>query len=178
MIFCPPLYRLLVLAAAGMIPLAGAEAQTSLEYQVKAAYLTKFAPFIEWPDGVFASASAPVTICILGADPFDGTIDRTAGSDGTGRPLAIRRIASAEAANGCQIVYSQDAEVGTLATMTGKPVVTVTESGPSAHGIISFVMVDNHVRFDIDDDAAARNGIRISSKLLELAHSVTRRRGG
>ena len=43
--------------------------------------------------------------------------------------------------------------------------------------MISFVMLDNHVRFDIDDAAARKDGIRISSKLLELAHKVTRRAG-
>jgi hypothetical protein len=53
-----------------------------------------------------------------------------------------------------------------------RPVVTVTDSGISAHGIINFVVVDNHVRFDIDEAAADAIGIKISSKLLELAHAV------
>jgi hypothetical protein len=58
-----------------------------------------------------------------------------------------------------------------------RPVMTVTDSGMRAHGIISFVVIDNHVRFDIDDDAARRVGLSISSKLLTLAHAV-RHRGG
>jgi hypothetical protein len=169
--------RLALCAAACLLALSPARADISLEYAVKAAYLTKFVPFIEWPDNVFASASTPVTICILGADPFGGTIDKTAGGGGGLRPLAIRRIASADAANGCQLVYAGDVGTTTLDALAGKPVVTVTDSGIPAHGVISFVMVDNHVRFDIDDAAAAKNGIRISSKLLELAHAVTRRSG-
>ena len=59
--------------------------------------------------------------------------------------------------------------------MRGKPVVTVTDSGLPGRGLISFVMQDNHVRFDIDAAAAEKNGIRISSKLLDLARTVTRR---
>jgi YfiR/HmsC-like len=51
----------------------------------------------------------------------------------------------------------------------------VTDSTLQAHGIISFVMQDNHVRFDIDDAGAETSGLRISSKLLELAHNVSRR---
>jgi hypothetical protein len=173
---------LFVLCAVGLSAPAAVRAQPSLEYAVKAAYLTKFAPFIEWPDGVMVSPSAPVTICILGADPFGALIDRTASS--AGRPITIRRIASAGAADGCHLVYAGDAAA--LDTLSGKPVVTVTDaaadagiaaSAPAAHGVISFVTVDNHVRFDIDDAQAARNGIRISSKLLELAHVVIRRRG-
>lgn len=155
-----PLYRLLILAA-GLIPFWPAQADTPLEYAVKAAYLTKFAPFIEWPESVFASAAAPVNICILGADPFGATIDKAASGAG-GRPLAIRRISAATAADGCQIVYTNDPQAGSLDALQSKPVVTVTDSGLPQVGVISFVMLDNHVRFDIDDAAAARDGIRIS----------------
>jgi hypothetical protein len=167
----------LAACAAGLLALAPARADTPLEYAVKAAYLTKFVPFIDWPDTVFASADAPVTICILGADPFGTTLEKAAGGGGGGRPLTIRRIAAPEAAAGCQIVYAGDPQAGSLDVLAGQPVVTVTDSGMPAHGIISFVMLDNHVRFDIDDAAAAKGGIRISSKLLELAHTVTRRSG-
>jgi hypothetical protein len=41
-----------------------------------------------------------------------------------------------------------------------------------AHGVISFVVIANHVRFDIDNAAAEDAGLRISSKLLSLAHAV------
>jgi hypothetical protein len=120
-----------------------------------------------------------VTICVLGRDPFGDALDKAAGGGaGAGRPLAVRRIANVEAADGCQIVYAANPEASVLNALAGKPVVTVTDSGMPARGIISFVTLDNHVRFDIDDAAAARNGIRISSKLLELAHSVTRRGSG
>ncbi|HWY61463.1 MAG TPA: YfiR family protein [Rhizomicrobium sp.] len=172
------LHRLAIFSA-GLLAFSPAHAQTSLEYAVKAAYLTKFAPFVDWPDTAFASASAPVTICILGTDPFGDAIDKAAARSaaGNGRPLAIRRISSADAANGCHIVFDGDPGVGSLDSLSGKPVVTVTDSTAPAHGVIRFVTLDNHVRFDIDDAAAARSGIRISSKLLELAHSVTRRSG-
>jgi hypothetical protein len=167
----------LAFCVAGMLALSPARADISLEYAVKAAYLAKFVPFIEWPDRVFASPAAPVTICILGADPFGDNLDKTAASGGTGRAVTVRRIDSMVSADGCQMIYAGAAGPGTFDILAGKPVVTVTDSGLVAHGVISFVMVDNHVRFDIDDAAAAKSGIRISSKLLELAHSVNRRSG-
>jgi hypothetical protein len=64
---------------------------------------------------------------------------------------------------------------GTLDSVKDKPVVTVTDSGLKARGVISFLIDANHVRFDIDNGAAARNGIVISSKLLSLAHAVKQR---
>jgi hypothetical protein len=163
-----------VLTLAALAFAAPAESQASLEYAVKAAYLTKFAPFIDWPDGVFASPSAPVTICILGNDPFGATLDKAAATGGGGRPVAIRRLASNDPAEDCQIVFTGDADTA-IDGLRGKPVVTVTDSTVPARGIISFVMQDNHVRFDIDDAGAETNGLHISSKLLELAHSVSRR---
>jgi hypothetical protein len=61
-----------------------------------------------------------------------------------------------------------------LAAVQGLPVLTVTDSvsEPAAKGMINFVVADNRVRFEIDNDAALRAGIVISSKLLNLAISA------
>ncbi len=59
-----------------------------------------------------------------------------------------------------------------IEVLRGKPVVTVTDSDVKARGVVSFAIVDNHVRFDIDDAAAAQSGLAISSKLLGLARTV------
>jgi hypothetical protein len=157
-------------------------AQDPLEYTVKAAYLTKFVPFINWPEQQLA-AGAPITICIVGEDPFGLSLDKAAAAAGAGgRPLVIRRIATTDTAETqilakCQIAYAGDplTSLDVIDALKGKPVVTVTDSGMRARGVISFVMQDNHVRFDIDDAAAEKSGIHFSSKLLELARAVNRR---
>jgi hypothetical protein len=162
-----------------MVPVALARADASLEYAVKAAYLPKFIPFITWPETAFASSTAPVTICVLGNDPFGGKLQETAGAARSGdRLIVVRRLAAPDPNASCHLLFlSGDAAVaeGTLDAMKGKPVVTVTDSGLKAHGVISFLTEANHVRFDIDDAAAAQNGLVISSKLLGLAHAVKQR---
>ena len=52
---------------------------------------------------------------------------------------------------------------------------TVTDNAtdPAATGIINFLIVDDHVRFDINNSTAAAGGLTISSKLLSLAVHVT-----
>ncbi len=67
-------------------------AADSLEYAVKAAYLVKFIPFIDWPDGVFASPDQPVTICVLGDDPFGGKLDAAAGQKSGERAVAVKHL--------------------------------------------------------------------------------------
>jgi hypothetical protein len=170
---------LLAGAALGCMAFIPARADTSLEYAVKAAYLPKFVPFITWPDAAFASPSQAVTICVLGADPFGGKLEEaTGGARSGGRAVVVRRLAAPDPEASCQVLFlSGDAAAaeGTLDAMKGKPVVTVTDSGLKAHGVISFLIEANHVRFDIDDAAAAQDGLVISSKLLGLAHAVKQR---
>ena len=164
---------LLALAATGV---AGpqAQAQSSLEYEVKAAYLVKFAPFIEWPSTAFSSATEPLIICVVGNDPFGPLLDRAAAGARDGdRPVTIRRLTAPDAS--CQILFAGgDAQAveSELAAVKDRPVVTVTDSGIPAHGIISFAVIGDHVRFDIDEAEADSVSIRISSKLLDLAHAV------
>lgn len=154
------------------LPARGAAAQASLEYAVKAAYLVKFAPFIAWPDSAFASPTAPLIICITGDDPFGGDLDRAAANQRDGdHPVQLRRLAAPDPA--CQILFVAGPQTdAALAAVKDKPVLTVTDSGSGAKGIISFVTANNHIRFDIDEASADAVGIKISSKLLDLAHAV------
>jgi len=170
--------RLCACLGVTLLATAASQAQPSVEYAVKAAYLAKFAPFIEWPQSAFAGPTAPLTICILGADPFGAELDKAlAGQKDGEHPLVVRRLTAPDAVVGCQILFTRDDELAelTLTDMKTQPVVTVTDSGMRAHGIISFVVIANHVRFDIDNAAAEAVGLGISSKLLGLAHAVRQR---
>jgi hypothetical protein len=59
----------------------------------------------------------------------------------------------------------------------GSGALTVTDGRPagSPTGIINFILKDARVRFEIDDEMAAQNGLYISSALLGLAVTVKRR---
>jgi hypothetical protein len=159
----------------------GARADPPLEYAVKAAYLPKFIPFITWPESAFAAPNAPFTICLLGADRFQGRLEQAAAGARSGdHPIQVRHLAGPDPSANCQMIFmSAGTELalvqGTLDAMRGQPVVTVTDSGLKERGVISFVIQDNHVRFDIDDALAAQAGLSISSKLLGLAHAVRQR---
>lgn len=150
--------------------------QASLEYSVKANYLVRFAAFVEWPRRAFANDRSPVVICVAGRDPFDGALDRAARAQTAhGRPLAVRRPATAETAAGCHILYVGQGGEG-LAPDGPRAILLVTDApAPVERGMIHFVISDGRVRFHIDLQAASRSGLSISSRLLNLALSV---RGG
>ncbi len=152
-------------------------AGVALDREIKGTFLYKFAPFVTWPDSAFAAPNAPLVICILGdpglADSLQGAI---AGQHDGNRPLVIRAVSRASA--DCQVLYvpGQDASsaAAAMAAAKGRPVLTVTDLPVDAagHGVICFVIDQGHVRFDIDNAAAAENGLTLSSKLLGLARVV------
>ncbi|MBW8303910.1 MAG: YfiR family protein, partial [Brevundimonas sp.] len=150
--------------------------QTSLEYSVKANYLVRFAAFVEWPARSYADNRSPVVICVVGRDPFDGALDRAARAQTAyGRPLAVRRPGTAEAAAGCHILYVGRGG-GSMVPDGQRAILLVTDAAVSSdRGMIHFVVEADRVRFHIDLQAASRSQLSISSRLLNLALSV---RGG
>ena len=179
----------LSLALAGLlwsqarVPTRTAPDGSSLEYQVKAAYLLNFTRYVDWPTGAFEAPGVPMTICVLGRDPFGSVLDATVrGKVTQGRPLSVRRIQTARGASACHLVFvSQETwrnRGELLDSLRTKGLLTVGESDQFAQqgGVIGFVIQDETVRFVVNADARDQAGLRISSRMLSLAAAVYGRR--
>jgi hypothetical protein len=156
--------------------LGGAAREPSLEYAVKATYLYKFESFIEWPPQAMAPPPPPLMLCVIGDDPFGGLLESVMGDQTLDRrPVEIRRLGAMPMDGGCHIAYFTNP--GGLAGARGRPILTVTDGAvdPANKGIINFMILDQQVRFEIDEAAAAANGLVISSKLLILAANAKQR---
>jgi hypothetical protein len=169
----------LLLAGAAALPALGQAAGNPLERAVKATYLYKFGPFVTWPQTVFASSDSPVNLCVAGEDPFGRILEEAVASQTiNGRPILLRRLPRVDRHSGCHILFASGSPAQSaseaLSAVRGTPVLTFTDAarGTVAKGIIHFVVQDNRVRFEIDEYAAAENGIAISSRVLSLAISV------
>lgn len=164
-----------------LIMLPGAVKADPLEYAVKAAYLTKFGIYVEWPGATFSSPDSPINLCITGDDPFGPALDKAASNQHIGtRTIAIRRLKTVTREAGCQILYIGSTDPSyiqkAVEAIHGSPVLTVTDAGPAmAMGVINFVIQDNRVRFNVDETAAAQNDLTLSAKLLSLALNVKAR---
>ncbi len=157
----------------------GGADQAPTEYQVKAAFLYNFARFVEWPPRAFARATAPLGVCVLGEDPFGEALDRAVlGKSLSDRTLMVRRGKRLQELGGCEILFISASERGRLPEILDElraaPVLTVGESESFAArgGGVQFTLEDNHVHFIINVDATERAGLKVSSKLLSLAHVV------
>lgn len=158
-----------------------AQAQIA-EYAVKAAFLYKFGFFVEWPDSAFPSPTSPINLCIVGTDPFGKSLDTVvAGEQVNGHNVVVHRLKTVGPNPACHILYASGSEEQSKAQiielLRGSNVLIVSDGAKykSGSGIINFVIADNRVRFDIDEEAAAQNGLLISSKLMSLALNVKRR---
>lgn len=172
---------LAALAMACALP-SPAAAQDSLEYTVKAAYISKLGNFVGWPASAVEASGEPFDVCVVGDDPFGAKLDETVrGQRIDDRPIVVRRLASVTRDSGCEVAYVGGSEAqpvaAALEAMRGANVLTITDAAQQsgAVGIVHFVIKDDRVRFDIDDQAASENGLTISSELLKLALSVKRR---
>jgi hypothetical protein len=163
-------------------PCAAADAP-SLEIPIKATFLEKFGDFIAWPSGAFDRADGAILICVYGSDPFAKLADKLInGQKSAGHVISVQSVQSAEESGLCHVLYFGGGDPQTvtniLRSLRGKPILTVTDerNGTEPRGIIHFLLEENHVRFAIDDERAAANGLGISSKLLGIATSVTPRK--
>jgi hypothetical protein len=169
---------LFAVVAAGLSA-RNAQAQTELdEYDVKAAYILNFARFVEWPPDVLA-ASAPLTIAVVGNDPFRGSLENVLrGSSANGHAIRVRYLHWNDNLSQCQIIFISASEEPhlpqILRNLGNAGVLTVSDVDRFSlrGGVIEFLMVGNRVRFDINRTPAVAARLTISSRLLHVARAV------
>jgi hypothetical protein len=170
---------LIVLLVSGAPRVARAQS-VGEEYQVKAAFLYHFAQLVDWPDGALNAVDLSLNLCIFGDEPrrqeLQGTLEgKTIGA----RVLHVRLVNQPQETRVCNIFFlSRDETVrqaAILRSLRGMPVLTVGESSNflSQDGMIRFHFDKEKIRFDINLEAAESAHLKISSRLLLLATSVT-----
>ena len=180
---CPLRGRELPLAVALMLGLApaapGQLEPPSPEHQAKAAYLLNFTRYVEWPSGAFSAPDTPLTICILGQDPFGEVLDQSIlGRRSQGHPVTVRRLQPNEVAAGCHLAFLTDAtwfrRKRLIIGLTLQGILTVGDSERFVQygGGIGFVTSNETVRFVVNMHAMERAGLKVSSRMLTLAMSL------
>ncbi len=151
-----------------------ARAEVASEYDVKAAFLYNFTKFVEWPPSALTERG-DFQLCVLGEDPFGRSLEVVADEKVAGRRITLLRTPKLAEPAGCQILFISRSERARmhqiLQDLQNAPVLTVADTGGFLDhgGIINFVLEGSKVRFEINQEAAERAGIKISSKLLQLA---------
>jgi hypothetical protein len=150
---------------------------------VKAAYLFRFAQYVEWPQPL--PADTAFVIGITGAEDVAVHLERLAhGLSVNGRPVKVRRLTQAQELDGVHILFvgakAFSRTRSLRARAIGKPILLVTEdvSGLDGGAVINFIEVERNLRFEISLNAADRSGLKVDSALLSVAMRVERRPQG
>src|SRR5262249_19435281 len=147
--------------------------------QAKANMLWNIAKFVEWP-GLPEDKSSPLVFTILGEDELAAELAGLLSSRTVnGRPVFVRFARRPQDAKGSQILYLAATESqlvsSALAAVDSSAVLTVSDApGFAAHGgMVGFATEGEHVRFEVNRAQAERGGLKLSAKLLSLAHLVS-----
>ena len=167
---------LLVFALGYGLPVAHtpANANSTLEYQVKAAFIYNFIAFTHWPE----SMGGTINLCVYGEDHFGSEIDKLQNRSVDKRNIKVMRLDNPKKLTDCQVIFfskpvSNDLS-GILSSLNNQPILTLADN-PAAvpQGIIiNMNLVNDKIVFDINLGAARKSGLDISSKLLQLAAKV------
>lgn len=162
-----------------------AQASKPSASQVQAAYLYNFGKFIKWPPDVAANQSGSFTICVLDQDPFGNTLKSAlTGESVGGKPVAVKRLARAQDAAGCHILFIDSEQGkdlrGILAALDDSSILTVSDMPDFSKrgGMIQFVFDGDRVRFEINLGSAEKSHLVLASELLKVAATVLPARPG
>ncbi len=173
----PPWQRALLLFGSWLAFILPCQAQSPIEYQLKAAFIYNFVKFVDWPPQAFTNATAPYVIGVLGDNAFGDDLEHAITNKIiNGRKLVFTTFRSAREVTNCQVLFISWSErrhfVEILSILQGRSILTISENSDNFivdGGMIEFVMDDQRVRFLINNDAAKKAGLTISSDLLNLA---------
>ncbi len=161
---------LLLLLFAGSI-----HAQVS-EYEYKAAFIERFTRFVEWPNNI---ESDTFKIAVIGKNPFNTSLDKL--FDGTKiknqnvEIIYTDKIEDLAKVNLVFISSSEKKRLKEILAFTNKyPILTISDSrGFCAKGVhINMYADDNYIRYEINQDAIEKSGLKVSSLLFASAKIV------
>lgn len=172
------LARILFIIALVFISLPATANEVSREYMIKAAFIYNFTKFIVWPQQDSNSNVDSFNVCILGDNRLSAASSTIQGKLVHGKILQIKYIKNVEKKAECEIIFfaisNTERLKKALESMKGMSILSVGDSRDFIDngGIIGLFENNNKVRFDINQLAANESGLKINSRLLELANRV------
>lgn len=154
--------------------------QAATESTVKAAFLYKFAGYVEWPSTAFPAPETPLVIGVVNSDDVAGELERLVpGRNINGHPVLVKRVRD-ENIRGVHVLFVGRAAGNAQAMIRagqqqGALVVTETEKGLEQGSAINFVPVEDRIGFDVSLDSGEKAGLRISARMLPVARKVVPR---
>ena len=152
------------------------------EYDVKAAYIYNFIKFINWPSG-YIESKKHIVIGVYKNQRFGDILEHLLENKKVkGKMWEIRFIYTVDDIKGCDVLFVSSATASETIDIIKKtknsPVLTIGNNIKNFcqyGGIINFTPKGDSKRFEINNNAAKKHKLRISSKLLALARIINKK---
>jgi hypothetical protein len=143
------------------------------EAMLKALFIYNFSKYIEWPQ---SKLNENFIIGVYGQTDVLKELEQISKSkQAKGLPIVVKQIDDVAQTSTCNIVFIAHNEIGTLKEIDSQNkengVLIVTEDGGSnVKGFaINIIEQQQKVRFELNEAAARKAGLKISSELILLA---------
>ena len=174
--------RLFLLALVALLPWAAAYGQTNVTpEEVKAAFLLRFAGFVEWP--AQARTDQQLVIGVVDAGDVEAELRRYAELCAAGQRPVVRSVETPADLAGVHIFFIGGREPARLsrwiAAARSLPILLVTDApdGLERGSMINFITTDR-VQFEAATETATRAGLRLNPRLLSVATRVKKGEAG
>nr|WP_315488366.1 YfiR family protein [uncultured Rhodoferax sp.] len=169
-----------VLGALGWYSSPHAQGLSAEEYKLKAAFIYNFTQYVEWPATAFASPSAPFVVCVAGTNPFGEHLKALESRSYKTHAISVAFPKTIAEARNCHILYADDLRGTNFGrdpwkALADSPLLTVSSTSEATEaGIgIGFVIQSGRLRWALNLGATRQAQLKVSSKLIEIAASVT-----
>jgi hypothetical protein len=141
--------------------------------KAQAMFIFNFSRLTEWPASY---RTGPFIIGVIGTSPVADELEiYTKGKKVGIQDIQINRFKTVQEINNCHIVFipfARSKQMGEIvATLEGKSTLIITEKGGSLNdgAAINFIILEDKLKFELKAENASKFGIKVSSKLEEMA---------
>lgn len=162
-------FLLTILLAGTWLSPGAAHAQESPNH-VRGMFLLLLGKYVTWPATAFDSPSAPLVISIVGNSSLASEMQALSGGQSIdGHAIEVRAVPDAAGASGSHIVFVPTAEASREVASAASALRVVEGEKNVNAGEIAIALQKGRVAFAINSRDVKARGLKLSSKLMNLA---------
>ena len=171
--------RLVCWFCLGAVRGTGADAVPDLNTaEFQAVFLSKFLPYVSWPNDTLPAQNQPITVGLFGYDPFGGLLQKLVENQETnGRKITVKILAETNRLEieKCQVLFvpadKMEAWLRLKSQMDDRGLLTVgaDETGAFLKRGGVFSLLTQERKLEINRRNAEKAGLKISAKLLKIS---------
>jgi len=152
------------------------QAQQESDYSIQANIIYRFTKYIDWPE---SKKTGDFVIGIAGDSPLYDQLKVFVTNKMVGQQkIIIKKFSSSSSSFNCHILFISEEQSRSLkkiaANSAGAPMLIVSEAdGLASKGsCINFIIVDEHIKLEINKKNIEQRNLNIASELLQLGKIV------